>query len=165
MRAIIVLLSILALVIAVGALFFALSNRATAQNSGIRGDIKIVNDCDGQVASIPANVKILGNLYDDQGQSIGDTDRVGPLGVDPGGNPIKRGTYNLDVSGGSAFGTWEKWKLSITRTNGRPICDRAFMPCPNPTDRCEDQIPKPIEVTYTSTAMTSDINVTCSCVP
>lgn len=166
MQILTILLSFLALLISVFALFFSLRSRAptpvlSAQNPGIRGDIKITNDCSGKAADIPTHVKIKGELHDDQGNSVGDVDVVGPLGVDPN-NPIKRGTYFLDVALPANWGTTKKWKIWITRRDGTEIC-RPIDGC-DPLANCKDQVSKPYEFDFTSWALTKEIKVSCSCV-
>lgn len=147
------------------ALFFSLQADdptpvLSAQNPGIRGDIKITNDCSGNAAHIPTNVKLSGKLYDDQGNFVGDNDTAA-LGTDPN-NPVKRGTYFMDVSIHANWGTTKEWKISITDNNDREIC-REINRCAAGTS-CKDQVSKPVVVTYTGWAMTKEIKVACSCV-
>ena len=161
-----IILSLLALVSSVLALFFSLRSRGptpilSAQRPGIRGDIKITNDCSGRAGDIPTHVKISGKLYDDSGNSVGDVDTVGPLGVDPN-NPIKRGTYYLNVTLPPNWGTTTEWKVWITRTNGRDICG-PINSCAVGSN-CVDQVSKPYVVAFTSWALTKEIKVACSCV-
>ena len=158
-----IILSLLALIVSAFALFFSLRSRAlSAQNPGIRGDIKITNDCDGLAASIPTHVKVMARLYDAQGNYIGASDTVGPLGVDPV-NPIKRGTYNLNVRWSQALGPPTEWKLWITKTDGTEICPPISCPAPAPPE-CKDQVAKPYVWAYTGWAMTKEVKISCSCV-
>lgn len=144
--------------------------RPSATQPGIRGDIQIVNDCDGRVQSIASHVKVTGDLIESPPanpppnpilQSVGDTDSVGPLGVDPQGNPIKRGSYNLRVTWPTTARAPGKWVLNITKPDGTPIC--RSIPCAGPA-RCVDAAPKPVEFAYTGWAMTKMLRVDCQCV-
>ena len=152
---------LLALAIAAAVIIFWLRARGTSsQNPGIRGNIIIKNDCDGLLASIPDNVDVNAKLHDDQGNFVGTNARIGPLGPDPRGNPIKRGTYNLAVNIPVSWGTSKKWEISITKTDGSDICRPISCPI---TTLCEDSIGKPHTWNYTGWAMTKDINVNCVC--
>jgi hypothetical protein len=161
-----IILSLLALVVSAFALFFSLRSRASSvPKHGIRGDIEITNDCDGLAASIPTHVKVKANLYGAPGQYSGASATIGPLGVDPN-NPIKRGTYNLSVGWDQALGAPTEWKLWITKADGTEICPPITCPVPVPPVPldCKDQVAKPYVWRHTSSAMTKEVKVSCSCV-
>lgn len=121
----------------------------------IGGSVTILNDCDGKVASIPANVTIDSKLQDDRGQHIGGKDDV-VMAAAAGANPKKTGTYKIKVSWGKGLGTPQKWSTPYTRNN-------ACKPIPCASGTCQDGRTRVRSVPFKNPHTDYDITISCTC--
>jgi hypothetical protein len=168
------LLSILALLIsvAVAAFLFARGEIFAAPpptalpTFRIKGKVKITNDCDGQMNSIPAQVTVETELQDAAGGiSIMGRDTINVV-PDPAvaPNPVKIGTYDITVvwPGGlhSPPRNAVHWTSPIVRERprGLPVCNAIACPAQGP---CRDRVTQ-VNIPVAPIAM-HDIEVVCAC--
>jgi hypothetical protein len=133
-------------------------------NFTITGNIKIINDCDGQQASIPARVTIETDLSNAAGNVKvpgSATINVGPDPADPNG-PVKIGTYTITALWPNAAGQPAHWTRPdvLDQPNGRPVCQT--ISCPNPRV-CRDMATGTRTVPFVNPITNHDIRVNCSC--
>jgi len=97
----------------------------------LKGLVKITNDCDGTVGSIPPQVEVTATLTNGNTSVNGGPEPVA-LAPDPNNpnNPVKTGTYsvtvNWDTTSGAAPTKWTN--ISVRRVGGGSICTP--IPCP-----------------------------------
>jgi hypothetical protein len=148
----------------------------------LMGSIRVVNDCDGESASIPDKVVVWGELTNASG-SVGAYGSVTVnLQQDPADpiNPVKVGIYSLQVKWPPSAGTPTLWKAPLVLIPGHPkppsvtpidlkpwmICTKTpqIIPCPPGTGPCEDMVP-PIGIPPANPPFPTahDIEVVCSC--
>ena len=128
----------------------------------ITGTIKVTNDCDGKLASIPANVTFKAWVTNAAGTAkVGGSANV-PLAPVPGGNPVKTGTYTLTVNWGPGLGAASDWTDFDISAGGNPVCKP--IPCPAPTT-CSNIAtwPKTVAVVAPPGNTAQDFDITCAC--
>lgn len=160
-------LSLVALVLALAAILAVRSRVLAAPPPPlvphtISGDVKVTNDCDGQIGSIPAQVTIETELQNNAG-NIAVPGRVTVnLVPDPaaGPNPIKIGTYSITVNWPAGAGNPARWTRPVVRDRpfGTPIC--RLVSCPG-GQSCRDSVQAGNIAFATPTA--HDIEVVCAC--
>lgn len=161
------IISIVALTLALIALFrdriFAAPVPPPAPTYTISGSVKVTNDCDGQINSIPAQVTVETELQDATG-NIGIPGRVTiNLAPDPaaGPNPIKIGTYTISVlwlpGAGTPPARWLAPKV-VDGPFGTQICGRIGCPAQGP---CRDVVTA-ANVPFANPT-THNIEVVCAC--
>ena len=108
MAALSLILSIVAVIVAVAAFLFARGGLAAGRGPAappvavdytISGAVKVTNDCDGQIASIPDRVTVETELQNQPANIAVPGRTTINLAPDPaaGPNPIKIGTYSITV--------------------------------------------------------------------
>ena len=146
------------------------------RNYTIAGEVRVTNDCDGQQASIPAQV-IVGSSLEDQGgnNSVSGTDTVN-LAPDPNNpnGPVKIGAYSITVPWPPGVGQAHHWKapkveVSVPdpadpdRTIRIPVCER-INSCAAPK-ACKNNATGPRMIPVGGGQnVNHDIRVLCSCI-
>lgn len=144
----------------------------------LTGNIRVTNDCDGKLASIPKQVVVWAELTNTRG-NVGvyghSTVTLTPDPKNPN-NPIKIGVYSLQVQWPPSAGTPLHWKPPFVLVPGSPtfpsvtpidvtpwtICPP--IPCPSGTGPCRDMVPpKNISPVKPPFPTAHDIEIVCSC--
>jgi hypothetical protein len=129
----------------------------------ISGAVKVTNDCDGQIASIPDRVTVETELQNQPANIAVPGRTTINLAPDPaaGPNPIKIGTYSITVrwlpGTTVAPARWLAPKV-VDAPNGTRICAVIRCPVDGP---CRDLVPV-ADVAFADPT-THDIVVVCAC--
>lgn len=137
----------------------------------ITGNIKVTNDCDGQLDSIPNNVWVETALMNADGTvSIPGRTMVN-LAPDPADplNPVKIGNYSITLQWtkthedvGGAATAWQYPQVK-DQPNGTEIC-LAFISCPPGTGPCHNMATGPdVPAANPPWPTGYDIEVVCGC--
>lgn len=129
----------------------------------LTGTVTVNNDCDGQVASIPANITVSAGLMNANANvTVGGTTNIALAPV-AGGNPIKTGAYTITVNWlPGAAGAAANWgNFTETLVGGGDIC--ASIPCT--TNTCKNLATRVRTTPVTGVATTNDVRMSCTCVP
>ena len=165
MNAIALVIAVVALIIGLFAVFLAARGPQNIVRYTIKGSIALDNECDGQVASLPAQVKVKASLNDNRGQSSGGSATVAvvPDPNAPPGAPRKVGSYSITVAWGPGMGNPKDWDTpDATLANGNDICPS--INCPVAGSRCVDLAQRTRTVAFVNPTTTYDISVSCGCV-
>ena len=130
----------------------------------LTGSIRITNDCDGQQASIPAQVTIETRLSNAGGSiEVGGNTSVNlaPDPADPNA-PAKIGTYTVTVSWPDGQGKPQHWirPKILDRPGGRPVCETIGCPVGG---TCYDGATGARTIPFSDPATSHDIRVSCTC--
>jgi|GEM_PF-2065402 len=144
------------------------------QNFTLTGEVRVTNDCDGQQASIPAQVIVGTSLETANGNnSVGGTDTVN-LAPDPArpNDPVKIGTYSITVPWPPGVGQAHHWVRPTVevkvpdpdnpdQTIREPVC-KVINSCAAPK-ACKDTATATRTVPVAGATTNHDIRVVCSC--
>jgi hypothetical protein len=164
-----VLIALLAVVLSLVAIWMAKQAGGAAPGAPQRravtltGSVRVINDCDGLQASIPAAVKIDTELADANGNAIGGSTTVnlGPDPNDPNG-PVKVANYTITVNWPKVLGAPVNWKRPevLDAATGQPVC--RSIACPNP-GQCQDLATGGRVIPFADPQTSHDIRVACAC--
>jgi len=164
------ILSIIALIIAVVAIVLLrlLPQLAKKQppvpNYTITGNVKVTNDCDGQLVSIPNQVTIETELSLHNGSIVIPARTTINLVQDPANpnNPIKIGTYTITVQwlpGAIQLPAFWRAPKIVGRPWGSEICRLISCPSQGP---CHDVVTS-TNVAFVAPSTNHNIEVVCAC--
>jgi hypothetical protein len=134
----------------------------------LTGNVEIINDCDGKLASIPDSVVVKASVGDAKGNTAGGQVTINVAAPAGATNPRKTGNYTLTVNwidhggGPGQTGPATTWSdFSVTRVDGTEICKPIACTAPS---MCTDIAQKDRSIPIAPRGNTTeDIRVSCSC--
>ncbi len=161
-------IALAALVVAILAVFlarmWAAPRGAAPQPFTIKGSVKVTNDCDGNIASIPNTVEVSTSLANAAGNISVPGKTIVNLVPDPAdpNNPVKIGNYTITVlwlgaAIGSAATQWN-WPVVRDRFGGTDVC----IPIACSAGRCHNMaVGQPVAVAGANT--NHNVETVCGC--